>query len=70
MDGGDFGREVRRLLGRTDMESRCWFFTNVGVNSGPPSKERKRDESKDSSSSRWKLGVVRYLAVRLRVPIG
>lgn len=52
------------------MESRCWFFTNVGVKSGPSSKDRNRDESKDSSSSSWKLGEVRYLAVRVSVPIG
>lgn len=69
-EGGDFGSEVRRLPGRPDMESRWWFFTNVGVKSGPSSNDRNREDSKDSSSSSWKLGEVRYLAVRLRVPIG
>jgi hypothetical protein len=53
-EGGDFGSVVRRgklpgdSLPDTVVESPLcwfccfWFFANVGVNSGPPSNERKR----------------------------
>ena len=53
-------RLVRRLPegpARADMESRAWG-------------ERKREERRDSSSSSWKLGEVRYFAERERVPMG
>jgi hypothetical protein len=59
-DGGDL-RDVRegRHAGRPGKDSRWWFLARVGVNSGPSSKERKREESRDSSSSSWKFGEER-----------
>ena len=57
-DGGDLGRAVRRgrLPGGEVESSRCWFFINVGVNSGPSSNDRNREESSDSRSSNRKWG--------------
>lgn len=72
-DGGLLGREVRKLVvgpASPDMESLAWFFARVGVKSEASSRERKRDERRDSSSSTWKLGEVRYLAERESMPIG
>ena len=74
-DGGDIGRDVRmgRLpRGEVPDSALCCgpLLARVGVNSGPSSRDRKRDESNDSSSSRWKLGVDRYRVVSDRVPIG
>lgn len=40
------------------------------MKSGPTSSDRKREDRSDSSSSKWKLGVVRYRVVSERVPIG
>ena len=59
--GGDRGSEVRKatLLGEPDIESR--LRARVGVNSGPSSCERKRDESRDSIVSRRKWGSTRYI---------
>jgi hypothetical protein len=60
--GGDAGKEVLngRLPGGLEREeSRCWFLTSVGVKSAPSSREKKRDERRDSSSSKWKYGLVR-----------
>ena len=34
-----------------ETECCCWFLARVGVNSGPESRERKREERRDSSSS-------------------
>jgi hypothetical protein len=61
---------VGRLPRETVRESRCWFLASVGVNSGPVSRERKREERRDSSSSSWKFGVVRYVTERVSVPVG
>lgn len=60
-DGGDAGKEVLngRLPGELERDSRCWFLTSVGVKSAPESREKKRDERRDSSSSNWKCGLVR-----------
>lgn len=71
-EGGDLGREVRigRLPGELEIESLCWFFANVGTNSGPSSRDRKREDKSDSSSSNWKLGEVRYVVESESVPIG
>jgi len=72
-DGDDFGGTaifVGRLPRETVRESRCWFLASVGVNSGPVSRERKREERRDSSSSSWKFGVVRYVTERVSVPVG
>ena len=59
--GGDAGKEVLngRLPGELDRDSRCWFSTRVGVTSAPISRGKKRDERKDSSSSKWTCGLVR-----------
>ena len=73
MDEGGLLRLVRRLPegpARADMESRAWCLARVGVKSEASSRERKREERRDSSSSSWKLGEVRYFAERERVPIG
>lgn len=51
------------------LESRWWFLTRVG-RKGRSSAERKPDESSDSSSSSWNVGVVRYVVESARVPIG
>ena len=62
LDGGDLGKAVRsgRLLGgEVEIESRCWFLTKVGVNSGPSSSDRNREESNDSKSSNRNWGWVR-----------
>lgn len=40
------------------------------MKSDASSRERKREESSDSSSSSWKLGEVRYLAESESVPMG
>ena len=60
-DGGDAGKEVLngRLPGELERDSRCWFLTSVGVKSVPSSREKKRDERRDSRSSNWKCGLVR-----------
>ena len=73
MDEGGLLRLVRRLPegpARADMESRAWCLARVGVKSEASSRERKREERRDSSSSSWKLGEVRYFAERERVPMG
>jgi hypothetical protein len=59
--GGDAGKEVLngRLPGELERDSRCWFLTSVGVKSAPSSREKKRDERRDSSSSNWKCGLAR-----------
>jgi hypothetical protein len=61
-DGGDAGKEVLngRLPGELERESRCWFLISVGVKSAPSSREKKREERSDSSSSSWKWGLVRW----------
>lgn len=53
-DGGDAGNEVLKgkLPGELESDSRCWFLTSVGVKSTPSSRETKRDERRDSSSSK------------------
>jgi len=67
--GGDLGNDV--LIGKlpngdvppfppSPPPLDCCFEAKVGVNSGPSSNDKNLDESKDSSSSRWKLGVDRY----------
>ena len=49
----------------------CWrFLARVGVNSGPESKERNREDRRDSSLSSWKVGAVRYVTERERLPAG
>lgn len=40
------------------------------MKSDASSRERKREESSDSSSSSWKLGEVRYLAESESMPMG
>ena len=59
--GGERGNDVRagRLPGDPERESLCWFLSNVGVNSGPSSCERNREESNDSRSKISNRGVVR-----------
>jgi len=68
--GGETGKEVLsgRLPGELERDSRCWFLTRVGVKSAPSSSEKKRDERRDSSSSKWKLGLVRYRTDRVIFP--
>jgi hypothetical protein len=58
VDGGDLGRAVRRgrLPGGEMESSRCWFLIKVGVNSGPSSSDKNREESNDSRSSNRKWG--------------
>lgn len=87
--GGERGSDVRAgklpLLApppALTIESRCWFFTSVGVNplSPPPlpimsisisaSADKKRSLSRLSSSSSAKFGVVRYRRESARLPIG
>ena len=70
--GGERGSDVRRgrLPGDPEMLSRCWFLMSVGVKSGPSSRERKREERRDSSVSSWKLGDVRYVTETANSPIG
>ena len=73
MDEGGLLRLVRRLPkgpARADMESRAWCLARVGVKSEASSRERKREERRDSSLSSWKLGEVRYFTERERVPMG
>ena len=61
LDGGERGKDVRngRLPGELVSESLCWFLNNVGVNSGPSSCERNRDDSSDSRSKILNSGLVR-----------
>jgi len=57
--GGDLGRAVRRGRlpdGEVESESRGWFLIKVGVNSGPSSNDKNREESNDSRSSNRKWG--------------
>lgn len=59
LDGGDLGRAVRRGRlpgGEVEIESRCWFLIKVGVNSGPSSNDKNREESSDSRSSNRNWG--------------
>jgi hypothetical protein len=58
VDGGDLGRAVRRgrLAGGEVESSRCCFLIKVGVNSGPSSNDKNREESNDSRSSSRKWG--------------
>ena len=60
--GGERGSGMRmgRLAGEAANESRCLFFARVGVKSGSSSIDRKREESRDSSSSSWKVADIRY----------
>ncbi len=69
-EGGDTGKDVLsgRLPGELDRDSRCWFLTKVGVKSAPSSREKKRDERRDSSSSKWKCGLVRYRTDNVILP--
>ena len=51
-------------------DERRWFFAaRVGVN-GRWSRERKREDRRDSRSSSWKVGWTRYVAERARDPRG
>ena len=51
-------------------DERRWFFAaRVGVN-GRWSRERKREERRDSRSSSWNVGWTRYVAERARDPRG
>lgn len=61
VDGGDRGKAVRRgrLPGGEVESSRCCFLIKVGVNSGPSSSDKNREESSDSRSSNRKWGWVR-----------
>ncbi len=70
--GGDRGKDVRRgrLPGELVIESRCLFLTRVGMNSGPSSCDRNREESNDSRSTTWKFGEVRYVTETDKLPIG
>ena len=61
--------ELEREATEDRLESRWWFLTRVGMK-GRSSAERKPEESKDSSSSSWNVGVVKYVAESARVPIG
>ena len=60
-DGGERGNDVRngRLPGELASESRCWFRSSVGVNSGPSSCERNREDNSDSRSIILNSGAVR-----------
>lgn len=70
-EGGERGSDVctGRLPGDVDNESRCWFLISVGVKSGPSS-DRSLDDSKDSSASISKRGIVRYVTDNDRLPVG
>lgn len=71
-DGGERGSDVRMgtLPGELVSESRCWFRSSVGVNSGSSSCERNREDNKDSRSKILNSGVVRYVVERKSVPLG
>ena len=71
-DGGERGRDVRigRLPGELVSESRCWFLNSVGVNSGPSSCERNREDNSDSRSNILNSGVARYMVDTESVPRG
>lgn len=71
-DGGERGSDVRsgRLPGELVSESLCWFLSSVGVNSGPSSCERNRDDNRDSRSNILNSGVVRYCTDRESAPLG
>ena len=68
--GGERGNDVRSggVPGVPDRLSRCWFFTSVGVKSGPS--ERKREDKRDSRVSSWNVGCVRYVADTCSSPMG
>lgn len=70
--GGDRGRLVRmeRPPGDPEMLSRCGFRASVGVNSGPVSNERNREDKSASTVSISKCGEVRYVTLRENEPIG
>ena len=71
-EGGERGSDVRigRLLGELASESRCWFLNSVGVNSGPSSCERNREDNSDSQSNILNSGVARYMVDTESVPRG
>jgi len=56
-----FGRE------EPESESRCLFLSRVGTKPSR-SREIKREERRDSSSSSWKLGVDRYVVCNVNEP--
>ena len=57
------------LEGKEDpeMESRWRFFSSVGTNSSR-SREINFDDSKDSSSSNWKVELSRYVVDSVKIP--
>lgn len=75
-DGGDRGRDrgkdmrIGKLPGELARESLCWFFRRVGVNPGPSSCERNREDRSDSLSNTLKSGAVRYVTDSARLPLG
>jgi len=65
---GRGGEEEEDIVAVED--ERRWFFAaRVGVN-GRWSRERKREERRDSRSSSWKVGWAKYVAERARDPRG
>ena len=65
----DDTERIPLLFGREEpkSESRCLFLSRVGTNPSR-SREMKRDERRDSSSSSWKLGVARYVVCNVNEP--
>jgi hypothetical protein len=60
---GDIGKDVRigKLPnGDVPPTPNPDLPASVGVNSGPSSNDKNREDNNDSSSSSWKLGVERY----------
>lgn len=71
-EGGERGNDVLRgrLPGEGDRDSRCWFLSNVGVNSGPSSCDKNREDKRDSLSTSLKFGDDRQVTDRAREPFG
>lgn len=70
--GGERGRLVRmgRLPGDPEILSRCEVRARVGVNSGPVSRDKKREESSASTVSISKWGAFKYVTEAEKTPMG
>jgi len=63
----DLGPVVLEGSDDPEMESRWRFFSSVGTNSSR-SREINFDDSKDSSSSNWKVELSRYVVDSVKIP--
>ena len=62
--------EARREVAKHANWARCEVRARVGVNSGPVTRDRKREESRASTVSISKCGAFKYVTEAEKTPIG